>query len=97
MDVAHYLHTFQPFVVDTKNNGVVQLSLDSQKELEKLSKQNRKIDFDKVYDQALQEYSQSEDPFNQFGSEKKKSSQSMYSDSLNELTNRVLGDTLDSE
>lgn len=91
--VSHYLHTFQPFIVDIGNNAVARLSTSFEKEMEEIARQSRQIDFQEVYEQAQKEYLEraNKDPMNQLSGGRRKKSDSMRSDSMEALTKTVLG------
>lgn len=57
---AEYLQTFQPFIVDVEDNKVVKLTFNRQAMIEEQLKDLRKIDFSKVYKQAMEQ--KREDP-----------------------------------
>ena len=56
VNIAEYLRTFQPFVVDVASNAVLLLKPDHEEQLKELALKSRQIDFDAVYDEAVKIY-----------------------------------------
>lgn len=58
---SEYLKTFQPFIVDVMNNQAVKLRVDHKAMMDEIEKNHKKIDFDDIYNMAIEEYEETED------------------------------------
>lgn len=91
--IAHYLQTFQPFIVDMENNQAIRLQPSSEEIDREQKLKNKEIDFQRVYETAQKEYSEREDSVlnSSLGASANKRDKVENDSALKNLINNMLG------